>query len=142
MTFEDKVAAARGREANPRIAAALEERGLKEQITCADAESIARTLPVDMAEVGRNLDIKGVRIVRCQLGLFGYGEGEQKKIVKPAPEVAPEMRQAITDALVDGRLPCLAAWEIAGRLGVPRMAVAAAGETMGIKIRPCQLGAF
>ncbi len=140
MAFEKKVAAAQGGVANRRIEAALEEKGLKEQIACAEAEDIARTLREDMAEVGRNLDLRGVRIVRCQLGLFGYGE--EKKIVKPAPEVAPEMRQAITDALIDGRLPCLAAWEIAGRFGVPRMAVAAAGEAMGLKIRPCQLGAF
>jgi len=140
MAFKEKVAAAQGSEANRRIAAALEEKGLKDQISCAEAEDIARTLHEEMAEMGRNLDLRGVRIIRCQLGLFGYGE--EKKIVKPAPEVTPEMRQAITDALVEDRLPCLAAWEIAGRLGVPRMAVAAAGEAMGLKVRPCQLGAF
>jgi hypothetical protein len=142
MAFKEKVAAAQGGEANRRVAAALKEKGLKEQISCADAESIARGLNEEMAEVGRNLDLLGVRIFRCQLGLFGYGEGEEKKVLKPAPEVAPEMQQAVTAVLVEGRLPCRAAWEIAGRLGVPRMAVAAAGEAMGLKVRPCQLGAF
>jgi len=42
----------------------------------------------------------------------------------------------------DEKLSCAAAWEIAGSLNISRTKVASACEAMGIKIKPCQLGAF
>jgi hypothetical protein len=36
----------------------------------------------------------------------------------------------------------LNSWEIASRLGIQKLDVASACETMGVKIKPCQLGAF
>jgi PIN domain nuclease of toxin-antitoxin system len=74
------------------------------------------------------------------LGLFGYGE--TKKIVQPAKEITPELKESITSALKEERLSCAAAWEISGKLNIPRMKVSAACETLQIKIKPCQLGAF
>jgi hypothetical protein len=44
--------------------------------------------------------------------------------------------------MTDNRLPCLAAWEIAEKLGIKRLDVCAACEHLRIKIKPCQLGAF
>jgi hypothetical protein len=81
-----------------------------------------------------------INIVQCQLGLFGL-DGKQKK-VKAAPSVAPDLEAAIRKALVNGRLPCAAAWEIAARLDVKRLDVCAACENLKIKVKPCQLGAF
>ncbi len=49
---------------------------------------------------------------------------------------------AIRAALQEGRLPCRSAWEIAERLRVPKMDVSSACEALGLKVRPCQLGAF
>ena len=74
------------------------------------------------------------------MGLFGYSP--KKKIVQPAKEIAPDLKQAINDALSDGRLPCAAAWAIAKQINLPRMKVSAACEALKIKIKPCQLGAF
>jgi len=45
-------------------------------------------------------------------------------------------------AMVDERLPCAAAWDIAAQAGISKMALSAACEALGIKIKPCQLGAF
>jgi len=81
-----------------------------------------------------------INIVECQLGIFGYGE--TKKIVKPAKDAAPELKEKIAASLKDGKLSCAAAWEIAEKLKIPRMKVCAACEAMQIKIKPCQLGAF
>jgi hypothetical protein len=72
--------------------------------------------------------------------LFGYGP--RKSIVKPAASVNPAFERTIREALVNDRLPCKRAWEIAERLGIRKMKVSAACDAMGIKIRPCQLGAF
>jgi hypothetical protein len=52
------------------------------------------------------------------------------------------MAAAINASLIDGRLPCLAAWEIAKRFGVAKAMISAACEAMKVKISPCQLGAF
>ena len=54
----------------------------------------------------------------------------------------PEVAAAIRDALENDRLPCRAAWEIAERFGLRKMAVSGACEALGIKIKPCQMGAF
>ncbi len=113
-------------------------------LSCAAAFRVAEELGVEPLEVGRAADEMGVRLNRCQLGLFGYGpkvEGRHK-IVRPAETVEPGLAQAIHDGLTEGRLPCRVAWEIAGTLGIPRMDVSAAAEALGIRIARCQLGAF
>jgi hypothetical protein len=81
-----------------------------------------------------------LRLVKCQLGLFGYQP--EKKIVKPALSVGANVEEAILAGLVNGRLPCKTAWDISQQLGIHKMKVSAACDAMGIKIRPCQLGAF
>jgi PIN domain nuclease of toxin-antitoxin system len=62
--------------------------------------------------------------------------------VQPAKEIAPELKDSITAAVENEKLSCLAAWEIAKKLNIPRMKVCAACEALNIKIKPCQLGAF
>jgi len=62
--------------------------------------------------------------------------------VAPAVAVAPALAAAIREALAGGRLPCKAAWDIAARMKIGRKKVAAACESMEIKIKPCQMGAF
>ena len=125
------------------------DEGLKEEIlaqaqdnniACKKAEAIAEQKGVTIAEVGKAIDILNINIVECQLGLFGYGD--KKKIVQPASQVAPELKTKIERALQNGRLPCVAVWEIAAQLNIPRMRVCAACEALKIKVKPCQLGAF
>lgn len=113
-------------------------------LSCAAAFRIAKELAVEPLEVGRAADAAGVKLNRCQLGLFGYGpksEGRHK-IVQPMEHVDPGLAQAIHDSLVEGKLPCRAAWEVADALRIPKMDVAAAAEALGVKIVHCQLGAF
>lgn len=109
-------------------------------ITCKKAEQIAGEKTVEIAQVGKAIDMLNINIVECQLGLFGYGEA--KKIVQPAKEVAADLKTRIADALQNGKLPCASAWKIAEDLNIPRMRVCAACEALKIKIKPCQLGAF
>ncbi len=109
-------------------------------MACAVAFSIAERLQVAPIDVGHALDLEDISIVKCQLGLFGYKP--EKKIVRPMEKVPDGLRKAITEGLVDGRLPCAQAWVIAEKFNMSKMDIAAACETLGIKIKPCQLGAF
>ena len=122
------------------LAQAVRARGPDGEIPCAVAFEIAQERNASPAEVGFTLDKLGVKVVKCQLGLYGYKPN--KRIVKPAETVSPELEKAIRNSLDNSRLPCAAAWETADRLGLRKMEVSAACETLGIKISVCQLGSF
>ncbi len=124
----------------PGLEDALRREAPENRLSCEQAFALAERFRTAPLEVGRAADRLGVRLIRCQLGLFGYLP--EKKIVKPAALVEPALEQAIREARVDGRLPCRAAWEIAARLRLPRLAVSAACEALEVRIKPCQLGAF
>ncbi len=110
------------------------------RIACRQAFEIVQRLKVPPLEVGKAIDLQEGRIHACQLGLFGYGSGEKR--VRKAAEVADDLAGAINADLTDGRLACRNAWQIAENFNVARMDISSACEAMGIKIGPCQLGAF
>ena len=144
MTREDKGYFAKKHEkaqdVDPRIMEAVRDRTVDNDIPCAVAFSVVRDLGVSPKEVGRAIDLVEKGISKCQLGLFGYGP--QEHIVKPAEEVDGDLEKAIRETLVEGRLSCRAAWDIAQRLELRKMQVTSACETLGIKINQCQLGTF
>jgi hypothetical protein len=129
-----------GTRPDPAIAAAVLTRTENGLITCTDAHRIARDLDVSPARVGAAIDLLEKRIARCQLGLFGYAP--ERKILKPAESVAPELAAALKQRAVKERVSCLDCWEVAAAFAVARMDAAAACEFLGLRIRPCQLGAF
>ncbi len=135
-----KKAATPAEEPVAEVKSALLESARENRLSCAAAFKAAERLERPPLEIGTAADRLGIDIVKCQLGLFGYSP--QKKIVAPAPAVTPEMEAAIGARLIEGRLACRQAWEVAETLGLPRMAVSAACENLGVKIKPCQLGAF
>ena len=115
-------------------------RAKENKIPCAVAFEIAKELQVSADAVGMTVDLINYRLVKCQLGLFGYQP--KKKIVKPQNKVSEDLKDAISDALVQGKLSCKSAWDIASRFKVHKMKVSGACEAMGVKIKHCQLGAF
>jgi len=123
-----------------KIAGAIREKVVEGEMACAEAERIGAAQGVQLEEVGRAMDLLEIRISRCQLGLFGYAT--EGKIVRPADQVDAALEEAVRSRLFDGRLPCIAAWMIASDGKISRMGVAAACETLKIRIKPCQLGAF
>jgi hypothetical protein len=125
---------------DPEIALAVKQKIINGTVTCADAAAIAADLHKTMQEIGVVLDILEVSLTKCQLGLFGYDP--RKKIVTPALSVEKKMEAAIKKGLLNGRLPCNAAWQISEALALPKMQVSSTCEALNIKIKPCQLGAF
>ena len=109
-------------------------------VSCQNAHAIAGRQNKSPRESGTVLDLLNLRIVRCQLGLFGYAP--RKRIVQPAATIDPELAHELQAALENGRLRCQAAWSIAARRQIPRLAVAETCEALNIKIGDCQLGAF
>jgi len=110
------------------------------KISCSAVFKVVSDLGVHPLEVGKAVDLLNAKLVKCQLGLFGYSP--QRSIVKPAEQISPEMAAAIRSGCVDGGLSCSRAFEIAEELRVKRMDVSSAAEAMQVKIKPCQLGAF
>ena len=143
MTHEDTgnyAGKRRSAELNETIAAKIKEKISEKRISCAEAHSIAAELSVAPADVGAAIDLLEVRIIKCQLGLFGYGK--EKSIPVLSDKINPDIEVAINSSLINDRLPCSTSWEIAKRFNVSKPMVAAVCESMKIKISPCQLGAF
>ncbi|MGD8344328.1 MAG: hypothetical protein PVI38_02205 [Desulfobacterales bacterium] len=129
-----------GAQIDSRIKDALGQQTRNNEVPCALAFKIAETLQVSPADIGKTADLLEMELVKCQLGLFGYKP--DKKIVKPTAAENPDLERTIRDSLIEGKLPCHTAWEIAGSHDLSKMAISAICEHLGIKIKPCQLGAF
>ena len=127
-------------QADPAVKDMLEKKTRNGEVACAIAFQIAEELKVPPADIGKTMDLMELRLIKCQLGLFGYG-ADKKKVTSKLPENR-RMEEAIQSALVDTKLACRDAWDIARRFKVSKMAVSAACEALEIKIKPCQLGAF
>ena len=122
------------------LVAEIEKRTPEGVLPCAVAFEIAKILGVSPREVGRAADEVRCKLNKCQLGLFGYSP--HKKIVSAKLPADEQIVEAIRTKATEGRLPCAEAWQIADRFGVRKMVISAACEALGIKIKPCQLGAF
>ena len=122
------------------IRSEIENRTKNGELPCAVAFKIAEDLGVSAAEVGKTADLVNFRLVKCQLGLFGYEP--EKKITKQQAAPGQDIVDAISAALVNNRLPCKSAWDIAKRFNVSKMTISGICEHTEIKIKPCQLGAF
>ena len=122
------------------IRLALNEKAVEGRIACAALFNAADKAGISPDIAGAYADILNLKIIACQLGLFGYGK--KKKRVAPLSDVPETLKTAIYEKLKDGCLPCASAWEISSRMNIPKTRVSGACESLGIHIKPCQLGAF
>ena len=121
-------------------------------LPCNRAFAIAHSLNVDPLSVGLVANEAGIRISRCQLGLFGYGpkaEGKHK-IVHPMDQVPERLAARLRAEAESGPqaqagekgITCAAIWRAADGLGYRRIEASSAVEAMGLKVTRCQLGCF
>ena len=129
-----------GEQPDEAIQSEIEKETESGELPCAVASTIMEKIGASAIEVGKAADLMNYDLVNCQLGLFGYKP--DRKIVKPEESPDPDIENAVTEALEDGKLSCRAAWDIADRFNVPKLTVSGVCETMGLKIKSCQLGAF
>ncbi len=123
-----------------RIGRSLRDGGLP----CPRALRIAAGLGIDPARVRQVADQLDIKIIQCQLGLFGYSSKQHgvSKIVKPAKAVPARLERGIRSHASGDRLGCAQAFDIADGLHLKRLAISNAAEGLGIKIASCQLGCF
>lgn len=144
MTHMDKGKYFKKHPEGTQISDALKQEILKQtkdgNISCKAAEKISEKMKISLGEIGVAIDVLNINLAQCQLGLFGFDGG--KRTVTAAPSVSPDLESRIRGALVNNRLPCKAAWDIAGEHGIKRLDVSNACEKLKIKVKPCQLGAF
>jgi hypothetical protein len=129
---------------DPRVVAAIQERLVDGKLSCTSAFTIVHELDVKPLEVGWTANATDARLTQCQLGLFGY-PGKQGWDTHNVPDLpVPEgLREAIEAARdEEGKLACSMAWQIATQFKTPRILVGYIADTLGVRIAPCQLGAF
>ncbi len=127
-----------------RLQKVIEARLVDGQLPCNQAHAIAKLEGIDPLELGFALNDMGIRVSRCQLGLFGYGpkaEGKHK-IVEPMEEVPERLAERLHAAARNGGMICHTAWEIADGVGLKRIVVSSAMEALGLRTTHCQLGCF
>jgi hypothetical protein len=143
MTHSDKGHYAnkhQGQKIDEKISSLIKSKAKDNELTCAAAHKAAEELGVKPIEIGIQTDLLEFRITMCQLGLFGY-EGGTKKI-DPDFNLPLDMEEQIDKISKDGRISCLESLNIADGLKSKRVDVASCCEKKGLKIKPCQLGAF
>jgi hypothetical protein len=126
-----------------KIAEEVNKQLLDNCLSCAVAHAIAKRFDVSPSEIGYTADALGIRLNRCQLGLFGFpnkkGWDQTDVAEMPIPEL---FAQELRDSAPSGTLSCLHLWELAAKHHVPRMQAGYIAEKLGIRIDQCQLGAF
>lgn len=130
----------------------MKERLEDGRLPCTQAFAIAQDLDVEPITVGLAANEAGIRVSRCQLGLFGYGpKAEGKHKIVHAMDKVPERLAARLRAEAginlqaedaEPGITCAGIWRAADGLGYPRMKAASAVEAMGLKVTRCQLGCF
>jgi len=78
------------------------EYSLNNELSCASAFLIAKELNVSPAKVGMTADSINCRLVKCQMGLFGYRP--DKKIVTPVTTADQNLKNAIAILLKESWL--------------------------------------
>lgn len=114
-------------------------------LPCAVAHYIAAELGISPRQVGEVANQEnGARITQCQLGLFGYAKKgtPMYRILRPMDPVHEALRQEIESAVHDGRISCAHLWQIAEQFGISRHEIGNAADSLGLKVKPCQLGCF
>jgi len=109
-------------------------------LSCARALGIARRLNISPGEIGEAANRLDIRIINCQLGCFGLKKTTPDEIESFTTPV--DFNDELMATLVDGRLPCSAAHEIAGKLKTAPVNVGMAVTRQQVKISNCQLGCF
>ena len=113
-------------------------------LSCVNAHKVAQQLGVTSSVIGHTADALGIRLNKCQLGLFGYPNKKGWNISGVTELEAPDdFTQALRAETADqNQITCLDIWDLAAQYSVSRMQAGYIAEKLDISIIKCQLGAF
>ncbi len=116
----------------------------KNKLPCAAAHLIAVLAEKSPMDVGKAANGLNVELTYCQLGLFGYGRKRKSsyKILGRPVEIEKIILDKIKAESLEGKIMCSALWLIADSCGISRAEAGNAADSLGLKIKGCQLGAF
>jgi len=120
----------------------IDQRAVEGHLPCATVFAIAEEFNLPLNQVVDAVNGADVRIIHCQLGLFGYQAFGGKRFVGSLAQIPDPLADLLHAGCVHEALPCATAWAIADREGLPRPVVGSAADVLGIRIAPCQLGCF
>jgi len=121
---------------------AIRESLIDGSLPCSHAFRLAETLDRPPRAIGEETNRLELRVSRCQLGIFGYKDFGDKRLIRRLADVPADVAQALTAAVVDDVLPCASAWKIGRDHSLPRLVVGCAAESLEIRIGNCQLNCF
>jgi hypothetical protein len=127
---------------NRDITQRLRAAAVGEELPCMAAFELVETEGLPAIELGRAATDAGIRIIHCQLNLFGYRAFGEKRLPITVQMVPESVAEAVREAADGDRLTCAAAWSLAGTLGLPRPMIGQVAENLGVRIVHCQLGCF
>lgn len=110
------------------------------KLPCPIAFKAARDLEVSLGAVGGKADELGIRIIDCQLGCFGSKKATHEELKDM--QISPPVAEAIQASLVNGKIPCATAHELARKLKIGRRKVGDTASKLNIRVSDCQLGCF
>lgn len=110
------------------------------QIPCATAFRVAEKLQLAPRMIGDKANQLKVRIINCQLGCFYVEKATHEDL--EGKFIDPRLTGEVQGALIEGKLPCKTAFQIAEKLKAGRKQVGDAATKLKIKIADCQLGCF
>ena len=114
------------------------------KIACADLFALRDDFSLGAARLGRFLDQRGIHVIQCQLGLFGWpeGRGESGRLVRKLPALDAGIWAASLRASRQGKISCPAVFGLARRHAITLREAADAVETVGLKVQRCTWGCF
>ena len=120
----------------------LDENG---QLPCDKAHGIADGLGISAKSIGDLATENGLKISRCQLGLFGYAAKKGMpgfRKVQKLDSVPAEAEAAVQKSADNGNIACADLWQIGASTNLSRNDMGNIAETLSLKVSPCQLGCF
>ncbi len=125
------------------LAAAIETALTDGLLPCAVAFRVAETHVVAPLLVGQTADVLGIRLTRCQLGLFGYPGHAKGWDALAGTAISEDLAAAVRAAADEaGGIACARLWELAVQFGISRLQIGYVADQLGLRIGACQLGAF
>jgi hypothetical protein len=111
------------------------------KLACSEAFRLSGELGLPESEIGNYADLCGVRLVKCQIGLFGYGP-EKKRLVETRDLLDPDLASAVRSLSNGGVILCVEVFGLAESFKISKVDVGCACETLGIRVKGCRFGAF
>ena len=109
-------------------------------VPCPYAWKIAKDTGVSRLDVGAMIDRLGIRVTDCQLGCFKVSKTSHNDST-PEP-FSEEVASRVAALGKKDELTCSKAFVLTLELKTKPMSVAGAANSLGYKIRQCQLGCF